>query len=46
MLFYLVFTSKGSEVVKRDRLKICSLSGFRGSNPLPCIVYDANIKFK
>lgn len=29
--------SKGSEAVKRARLKISWLSAFRGSNPLPCI---------
>tara|TARA_Y100000034_G_C6699819_1_gene308565 strand:- start:81 stop:371 length:291 start_codon:yes stop_codon:yes gene_type:complete len=30
---------RGSEVVKRTGLKIPSLSGFRGSNPLSCIYY-------
>ena len=30
-------SSRGSEVVKRNSLKSCSLSEFGGSNPPPCM---------
>ena len=33
------FICRDSEVVKRAGLKIPSLSGFGGSNPLPCTIY-------
>ena len=35
--------SRGSEVVKRAGLKIPSLSGFAGSNPVPCIARVAQL---
>ena len=37
MLLDLIFLCRSSEVVKRARLKISSLSEFGGSNPLSCM---------